>query len=125
MIKLFNLSLMLNELLKCLCTSTIIEKQYLFLFPNHCECPHSLLDRLLKSVDRYRVRAAYSTPSFDSSSVKNRSFLPLVTAGVFRRVSGAHYREPRFLRKGFFDVFIKKGDFGYKMSQNHLLLIVC
>ncbi|WP_210433710.1 hypothetical protein, partial [Zobellella endophytica] len=51
-------------------------------------------------------------------------FLPLVTAAGCAVSVDAHYRQPRFLRKGFFDIFMKKGDFGHKISQNRLLLMI-
>src|SRR5690606_17228824 len=66
-----------------------------------CECPHSLIDRLLKSVDPYRVSAAYSTQSLVFVKRLNRSFYCLLTLACCAVSVRAHYREPRFLRKGF------------------------
>ncbi|WP_219899643.1 hypothetical protein, partial [Zobellella taiwanensis] len=98
-------------------------KNSIFCFPIDCECPHSLLDRLLKSVDRYRVRAAYSTQSLVFVKQLNRSFYCLLTLACCAVSVRAHYREPPDLRKGFFDIFMKKGDFGQKTHQSRHLLI--
>ncbi|AEX99757.1 hypothetical protein GU3_00005 [Oceanimonas sp. GK1] len=67
------------------------------------------------------VRAAYSTPSYLFVKHWNRSFYCLLTVACSAVSVRAHYREPRFLRKGFFD---KKRGFSTERlltQQNHML----
>ncbi len=106
---------MLNELLIYLLLGTLCKtlKNNIFCSQRAAKCPHSLLDKLLKSVDRISGRDAYSTHS--SVFVKrlfqtNLSFYQtLVTVSALPRVSGAHYREGSVKSKGFLtinDIFI-------------------
>ncbi|WP_218568723.1 hypothetical protein, partial [Klebsiella grimontii] len=84
--------------------------------PCHFECPHRLSDKLLKSsatrlsltVARWRILRfplSESTRYFRIFSLQpTRLFVKLFTSAVSME---AHYRDPIFLHKPFFDLFFQ------------------